>query len=370
VPRAAVLRQIGAPLDVVEIELEAPRSREVEVAVAASGICHSDLSVQRGMVRVPLPVVPGHEGAGIVTRVGADVTEVAEGDHVVLSWVPSCGTCSWCTRDESFLCTSGQHAADAGRLLDGTSRVHIDGEPINQMSALGTWSERIVVPVQSVVTIDPDVPLDLAALVGCAVLTGVGAAMRTASIRRGDTVVVFGCGGVGLNVIQGARLAGAEVIVAVDANPAKLVLAERFGATRTVDASRDDAVDAVRHLTDGRGADVAFEVIGVQVTIDQAVKATRRGGETVLVGLPDRDATIPMRALGLVYGARTIRGCWYGSSLPHVDVPRLLDLHSHGQLELRSLISAEISLDDVNRGLDDLASGIATRSVIRFDHHG
>jgi S-(hydroxymethyl)glutathione dehydrogenase/alcohol dehydrogenase len=362
-----VLRETGAPLDVIEVDLQGPGAREIEVAVAASGICHSDLSVQRGVVRVPLPVVPGHEGAGTVTRVGAQVTEVAEGDHVVLSWVPSCGTCHWCTREQAFLCAAGQRAADAGRLLDGSTRIHHAGEAINQMSSLGTWAERVVVPVQSAVRIDPGVPLELAALVGCAVLTGVGAATRTASIRQGDTIVVFGCGGVGLNVIQGGRLAGAEQIVAVDTNPAKLTLATRFGATATIDAAQHDVVDAVRELTDGRGADVVFEVIGLQLTIDQSVKATRRGGETVLVGVPDRDATVPMRALGLVYGGRTVRGCWYGSSLPSVDVPRLLDLHASGQLELRDLISAEITLDDINRGLDDLASGTATRSVIRFD---
>lgn len=365
-PRAAVLREIGEPLEVIELDLDAPRTGEVEVAIAASGICHSDLSVQRGVVGIPRPVVLGHEGAGIVTRVGPDVTSVVEGDHVVLSWVPSCGHCRWCLRDEAYLCASGQQAADAGRMLDGTTRLRHGDTDVHQMSALGTFAERVVVPVQSAVRISADVPFELAALVGCGVLTGIGAAIRTASIRAGDVIAVFGCGGVGLNVLQGARLAKAERIIAVDTSAAKLELAVRFGATDTVHSGQVDPVEALRELTGGVGVDVSFEVIGLQATIQQALRSARRGGQTVLVGMPDRDATLPMRALATVYGARTIRGCWYGSSLPQVDVPHILDLHNRGEIELRALISGEIGLDDINRGLDDLASGTATRSVIRF----
>lgn len=364
-----MLREIGEPLEVLDLELAPPGAAEIEVAIVASGICHSDLSVQRGVVIVPRPVVPGHEGAGIVTRLGPGVTSVAEGDHVVLSWVPSCGHCRWCLRDEAYLCAAGQQAADAGKMLDGTTRLRHGTTPVHQMSALGTWAERIVVPVQSAVRIPSDVPLELAALVGCGVLTGVGAATRTASIREGDVVAVFGCGGVGLNVLQGARLAKAERIVAVDTSPAKLELATRFGATDAVNAGEVDAVEALKELTDGIGVDVSFEVIGLQATIQQALRAARRGGQTILIGMPDRDATLPMRAMATVYGARTIRGCWYGSSLPQVDVPRILALHDRGEIELRALISGEIGLDDVNQGLADLAAGTATRSVIRFDDH-
>jgi len=367
VPRAAVLREIGEPMQVLDLALAPPGADEIEVAIVASGICHSDLSVQRGVVVIPRPVVLGHEGAGIVTQVGPSVTSVAEGDHVVLSWVPSCGHCRWCARDEAYLCASGQKAADAGRMLDGTTRLRLGHEDVHQMSALGTWAERVVVPVQSAVKIPTDVPLELAALVGCGVLTGVGAATRTASIRQGDVIAVFGCGGVGLNVLQGARLAGAERIVAVDTSAAKLDLARRFGATDTVDASAVDAVSALQELTGGIGVDVSFEVIGLQATIQQALRSARRGGQTILIGMPDRDATLPMRALGAVYGARTIRGCWYGSSLPQIDVPHILELHGRGEIELRALISGEIVLDDINHGLADLAAGTATRSVIRFD---
>ena len=367
-PRAAVLREIGQPLEVIDLELDDPKAEEIEVTIVASGICHSDLSVQRGVVGIPLPVVLGHEGAGIVTRVGPDVTSVAEGDHVVLSWVPSCGHCRWCRRDEAYLCASGQQAADAGRMLDGTTRLRHGDTDVHQMSALGTFAERVVVPVQSAVRIPANVPLELAALIGCGVLTGLGAATRTASIREGDVVAVFGCGGVGLNVLQGARLAKAERIIAVDMSPAKLELAARFGATDTVHAGEVDPVDALKELTGGVGVDVSFEVIGLQATIRQALLSTRRGGQTILVGMPDREVILPMRALATVYGARTIRGCWYGSSLPQVDVPRILNLHDRGEIELRALISGEIHLDGINGGLDDLASGTATRSVIRFDN--
>ena len=367
-PRAAVLREIGQPLEVTDLDLDDPKAGEIEVTIVASGICHSDLSVQRGVVGIPLPVVLGHEGAGIVTRVGPDVTSVFEGDHVVLSWVPSCGHCRWCRRGEAYLCASGQQAADAGRMLDGTTRLRHGDTDVHQMSALGTFAERVVVPVQSAVRIPATVPLELAALVGCGVLTGLGAATRTASIREGDVIAVFGCGGVGLNVLQGARLANAERIVAVDMSPAKLELAARFGATDTVHAGEVDSVDALKELTGGVGVDVSFEVIGLQATIQQALRSTRRGGQTILVGMPDREAILPMRALATVYGARTIRGCWYGSSLPQVDVPRILDLHDRGEIELRALISGEIHLDGINGGLDDLASGTATRSVIRFDN--
>ena len=365
-PRAAVLRDVGSPLEVVDLRLDDPRVDEIEVSIAASGICHSDLSVQRGVVGLPLPVVLGHEGSGIVTKIGSGVTSLREGDHVVLSWVPSCGSCRWCTRGEAYLCATGQRAADAGRMLDGTTRWHDHDTEVHQMSALGTFAERVVVPVQSAVRISSDVPLELAALVGCGVLTGLGAATRTATIRGGDVVAVFGCGGVGLNVLQGARLAGAERIVAIDTNPAKLALAARFGATDTIDAATVDPVEVLKELTDGIGVDVSFEVIGLAATIQHALRSARRGGQTVLVGMPDREATIPMRALAAVYGARSIRGCWYGSSLPQLDVPRILALHDDGKLQLRALISGEIGLDDVNRGLEVLAEGSATRSVIRF----
>jgi S-(hydroxymethyl)glutathione dehydrogenase / alcohol dehydrogenase len=365
-PRAAVLYDIDTPLKIVELDIEPPRADEIEVAIAATGICHSDLSAQRGIVDIPRPVVLGHEGAGTVTRTGANVTNVSPGDRVVLSWVASCGTCYWCSRGEVHLCQTGQAAADAGRQLDGTLRFHVDGSGVHQMSALGTFAERIVVPARTAVPIPDHLPLELAALIGCGVLTGIGAATRTASIRTGDTVLVIGCGGVGLNTIQGAALVGATTIVAVDLSKEKLDLAKQFGATHVVDGRTDDPVDVVRALTGGRGADVAFEVIGLEATIAQAVRATRRGGETILVGIPDRNTRISTKALPLVYGAKTIRGSWYGSSHPVEDVRRLIELHDAGRIQLKPLIGRTLSLDEINDGIADLEGGSVARSVIQF----
>lgn len=365
-PRAAVLREIDTPLEIVDLEIEAPRAGEIEVAVAATGICHSDLSAQSGVMPLPCPVVLGHEGAGAVTRVGEGVEGVEPGDHVVLSWIASCGDCYWCRRGEIHLCAVGQAAADAGRQLDGTLRLRDGATEVHQMSALGTFAERVVVPARAAVTVPRQLPLELAALIGCGVLTGIGAATRTASIVEGDTVVVFGAGGVGLNTVQGAALAGAETIVAVDLAPEKLALAEQFGATHTVNAADADPVDAVRSLTEGRGADVAFEVIGLEDTIAQALRAIRRGGEAVLVGMPDRKALLTTKALGLVYGAKTVRGSWYGSSNPAEDVGRIVELHAEGRIALKPLVGRTLTLDQVNVGLADLEAGSVARSVIRF----
>lgn len=365
-PRAAVLFEIDSPLEVIDLDIEDPRAGEIEVAIGATGICHSDLSAQRGIVDTPCPAVLGHEGAGTVLRVGPGVTDLAPGDRVVLSWVAACGTCYWCVRDESHLCAIGQAAADAGRQLDGTLRLHVDGLGVHQMSTLGTFCERVVVPAQSAVPIPDHLELALAALIGCGVLTGIGAATRTASIRDGDTVVVIGCGGVGLNTVQGAVLAGAGTVVAVDLSQEKLDLAAAFGATHLVNAGEADPVELVRSLTNGRGADVAFEVIGLQDTIVQALRSIRRGGEAILVGIPDRAALISTKALPFVYGAKTVRGSWYGSSNPAADVRRLIELHDEGRIVLEPLIGRRLTLDEINDGFADLAEGSVARSIIEF----
>lgn len=366
--RAAVLTAVGRSLEVRDdVEVEAPRAGEVKVRMAAAGVCHSDLSMSDGTLMAPLPIVLGHEGAGVVQEVGAGVTRVQPGDHVVISWVPQCGDCFFCRRRQGHLCERANVAIASGGLLDGTTRFTSRGEPLYQMSAAGTFAEVTVIPESGAVKVDDDLDLGLAALLGCGVLTGVGAATRTARIARGDAVAVVGCGGVGLNVIQGARVAGAGSIIAVDTNPAKLDLALRFGATDTVDASDHDAVSAVMGLTGQRGADVAFEVIGLPRTIDQTITMTRRGGQAVLVGIPRMDAVLSLPAFfGVVLAAKTITGCWYGSSNVVEDVPALVDLYRKGQLELAALVSRHIGLDDVNSALDALRAGGVTRSVIRF----
>ncbi|MEO7836595.1 MAG: Zn-dependent alcohol dehydrogenase, partial [Acidimicrobiales bacterium] len=368
-PRAAVLAAVGQRLEIRDdVEVEAPRAGEVKVRMVAAGVCHSDLSMSDGTLMAPMPIVLGHEGAGVVDAVGDGVTRVRPGDHVVISWVPQCGECFFCRRLQGHLCERASAAIGSGGLLDGTTRFTSRGAPLHQMSAAGTFSDFTVIPESGAVKVDEDLDLGLAALLGCGVLTGVGAATRTACIAPGDSIAVVGCGGVGLNVVQGSRIAGAAQIIAVDTNPAKLDLALRFGATTTVDASARDAVSAVMALTGQRGADVAFEVIGLPRTIDQTLTMTRRGGQAVLVGIPRMDTVLSLPAFfGVVLAAKTIRGCWYGSSNVETDVPALVDLYRRGELELAGLVSRTVALDDVNDAFDALRAGEVTRSVIRFE---
>jgi Zn-dependent alcohol dehydrogenase len=366
--RAAVLTGLDQPLTIRDgVEVDAPGPGELRIRVAACGVCRSDLSMQDGTLPVPLPAVLGHEASAVVEQVGDGVTELATGDHVVVSWVPQCGTCFFCRRGQPQLCQSADVVLMAGGLLDGTPRLRLDGAPLFQMCGTGTFSEVTVIPATAAVRIPDDLPLDVAALLGCSVLTGVGAALNTATIRPGDSVVVVGCGGVGLNIIQGARIAGAEVIVAVDVNPAKLALAETMGATDTVDATRVEPVNAVRDLTGQRGADVAFEALGQARTMDQVLDMTRRGGQAVLVGIPRMDVVLSVPAmLGIVLAERTIKGCWYGSSDIRRDIPRLLSLYREGQLRLDELVSRRIDLSDVNDALAAMRSGDVARSVIVY----
>jgi len=370
--RAAVLPAVGQPLEIRDdVEVEDPHPGEVQVRIAASGVCHSDLSARDGVMLMPTPVVLGHEGAGVVERVGQGVTRVRPGDHVLVSWVPQCGACYYCERRQGHLCEKAMITLSAGGLLDGTTRLRSAGRPLHQMAASGTFAELTVVPETGVVRLPDDLDLKLAALLGCSVLTGVGAVLNTAQVAAGDTVAVVGCGGVGLNVIQGARIAGAARIIAVDTNTSKLALAASFGATHAVDASSVDAVSGVMALTEQRGADVAFEVVGLQPTIDQAVAMTRRGGHAVLVGVPALDTTVAVPAFfGMVLAGKTISGCWYGSSNICEDVPRLIRLYRAGRLDLEGLVSRTIRLDDVNEALEALGTGDLARSVIVHEPAG
>ena len=366
--KAAVLPGLNQPLEVHDIEVEAPRAGEVQVRMAASGVCHSDLSVQNGtLFGGPQPIVLGHEGAGIVEAIGDGVTSVAPGDHVVISWVPQCGECFFCQREQGHLCEKANVSLASGGLLDGTPRMTLDGKPLYQMASSGTFSETTIVPESGLVKIDDDVDLKVAALIGCGVLTGVGAAFNTATIREGDTVAVVGCGGVGLNVIQGARIRGAAEIIAIDLSETKLALAKQFGATATVNAGQGDPVSQVMALTGQRGADVSFEVIGLQETIEQTINMARRGGQAILVGVPRMDAMVSVPAfMGLVLNDKTIRGCWYGGSNVQKDVPMLVKLYKDGQLKLDELISREIGVDGVNEAFDAMKTGEVARSVIVY----
>lgn len=358
---------VGHPLEVRDVEVEPPRAHEVLVRLVASGVCHSDLSMQDGTTITPTPVVLGHEGAGVVELVGDGVDAVEPGDHVVVSWVPQCGCCFFCERGQAHLCELATVVLASGGLLDGTTRFRSNGTALYQMLAAGTFAERTVVPEAGVVKVDDDLDLGLAALLGCAVLTGVGAATTTADIAPGDTVAVVGCGGVGLNVVQGARLAGAGAIIAVDVSEAKLQLARQLGATAAVNAGEQDPVSGVMALTEQRGADVSFEVVGTQRTIEQSLAMTRRGGQAVLVGLPGMDVMIHLPAfLGLILAAKTVKGCWYGSSDVRRTVPDLVDHYRRGRLKLDELVSCTITLDEVNDAFEAMKRGEVARSLIRY----
>jgi S-(hydroxymethyl)glutathione dehydrogenase/alcohol dehydrogenase len=371
--KAAILTGIGEPFEIADVELQAPKEREVKIKLAASGVCHSDLSVQNGTLPLPMPIVCGHEGAGVVTEVGPGVTHVAPGDHVVISWVPQCGRCYNCSNGQPELCEVGMIGQASGGLLDGTSRFTRDGSPVFQMSTVGTFAEETVIPAMGAVKIDSDIPLDKAALIGCGVLTGVGAAINTAAVKPGDTVAVVGCGGVGLNVIQGAKIAGASQIIAVDKVPLKLDLAKEFGATDVVDASDGDPVSAVKDLTPPtplgpRGVDIAFEVIGFSTTMQQALGMARRGGKMVIVGVPRMDDMWTSSPFADYFiGVKTVIGCMYGSANVFRDVPRMASLYKQGVLKLDELVSRTIALDDVNGAFEAMEKGEVARSVIVYE---
>ncbi len=366
-PKAAVAKAVGAPLEILDVDLAGPKAGEIRVQLGASGVCHSDLSVVNGTLPIGLPAILGHEGAGTVTELGEGVDHLSVGDHIVISWVPQCGKCFFCERGQGELCEVGSIASMSGGLLDMTSRFSLDGQPLMVMAASGTFSEETVIPAIGAVKIPKDIPFTDGALIGCGVLTGFGAAVNTASIRKGDTVAVVGCGGVGLNVIQGAKHAGAERIIAIDMVDGKLATAKKFGATDTVNAGQGDTVAKVMELSSGRGADVAFEVIGLGPTIDQTFQMVRRGGQAIIVGVPSFDVTMTITpAMDLLVQEKQIRGSWYGSSNVQKDVPALVKLYSDGKLMLDELISRVIRLDQVNEALDNMGSGEIARSVIQY----
>lgn len=358
---AAVLHEVGAPLVVEDIDLAPVGPRDVRVRIAASGVCHSDLSVQQGNIPFMFPTVLGHEGAGVVEEVGEEVTRVAPGDHVVLTWMPPCRSCFWCLEGQPMLCEQG--------LAESLGRPYASVGAAKLVRGLGTatFAAETLVPDGSVVPVDRSVPLELAALVGCALSTGTGAVWRTARVAPGSSVAVVGCGGVGLSVIQGARLAGASSIIALDPVPSKLEVASALGATTVVDVSDEDAVSAVRSLTGGRGADYAFEVVGRAQTIRTAFGATRRGGTTVLVGAGSPSDEVAFSAFELFVDAKTIVGCVYGSTDPDRDFPTLVELVGSGRIDAPSMVSRRIGLGEVNEAFRAMTAGEVARSMIVFD---
>lgn len=358
--RAAVLREVGGPLGVAEVDLAPLGAGSVRVRLAASGLCRSDLSVVEGTFPLPTPTVLGHEGAGVVTEVGGDVEGLREGDRVVLSWVVPCRRCPACLRGRAELCDHGMDHAFGHR--HGT----LDGHDVWAAFGTATLAEETIVPAAAAIPIRDDLPLDLAALLGCAVLTGVGAVVHAAGVRPGERVAVIGCGGVGLAAIQGARLAGAGTIIAVDRVPAKAALARSNGATEVVDASAHDPVEAVRELTGGRGVDHAIEVVGASATIAQAYAMACRGGTVTVVGAGAADDQVTFPALSLMADAKRLQGSVYGGADPARDIPWLVDLARSGALDLEALVSARRPLGDLDQAVQEMRAGSAARTLITF----
>ncbi|MBW2424846.1 MAG: Zn-dependent alcohol dehydrogenase [Deltaproteobacteria bacterium] len=356
--KAAILTELNKDLEIRDdVEVTGLGPQDVHVKIAASGVCHSDVSAQNGTIPAGTPTVLGHEGAGVVQAVGDAVTGVAPGDHVILSFTPACSVCKPCLRHQSFLCDQTITQAISQHFLVG-------GDLVGGMTGLGTFAEELIVGEAGVVKIPNDVPLDIAALIGCGVTTGVGASINSAGITPGSSVVVFGCGGVGISAIQGARIAGASAILAVDTLEGKLEQAQHFGATHVT--TPDGFDDAKNEITGGEGFDFALECIGNPITIRATYDAARRGGTAVIVGVGRMEEQVVFNAFELFYSDKTLRGSLYGSANVRTFMPELLSLWKAGKLDLESMITRRIALDEVNDAFRAMQAGEVIRSVIDF----
>jgi S-(hydroxymethyl)glutathione dehydrogenase/alcohol dehydrogenase len=358
--RAAVLPAVGAPLEIAEIDLPDPGPGQVRIRLAAAGVCHSDLSLTNGTMRVPVPAVLGHEGAGTVVAVGEGVTHVSPGASVILNWAPSCGTCHACTLGEVWLCGNALNGAD-----DVYAHRTSDGSDLHPGLNVAAFAEETVVSASCVLPLPEGIPLTDAALLGCAVLTGYGAVHHSAQVREGETVAVFGVGGVGLATLQSARIAGATKIVAVDVSPEKEELARAAGATDYVVASENTARE-IRALTGKQGVDVAIECVGRAVTIRTAWESTRRGGRTTVVGIGGKDQQVTFNALELFHWGRTLSGCVYGNSDPAKDLPVLAEHVRAGRLDLGALVTERIALDGIPAAFENMVAGKGGRALVVF----
>ena len=369
--RAAVLNEMGAPapyaqskpLKIETIELDPPGPGEILVKIAAAGLCHSDLSVIEGNRPRPMPMALGHEAAGVVEDIGPGVDDLEKGDHVVMVFVPSCGHCLPCSEGRPALCEPGAAANGAGTLLSGGKRLHRNGQDINHHLGVSGFAEYATISRRSCVKVDRELPLDEAALFGCAVLTGVGAVINTAKVPAGTTVAVVGLGGVGLSSILGAVASGASRVVAVDLSDEKLGLARQLGATDTFNAGSPDAVNEIREAVKG-GVEYAFEMAGSVRALDLAYKITRRGGTTVTAGLPPPSHTLALSPVNLVAEERTLKGSYIGTCVPVRDLPRYVDLYRRGKLPVDRLMSKHLRLEEINEGFDLLAQGKVVRQVV------
>lgn len=362
--KAAVLFAPKDELRVVDVDLEPPGPREVQVRIEATGVCASDWHTMTGAIPSPVPCVLGHEGAGVVTATGDGVTTVAPGDHVVLSWVPACGRCRYCESGRPNLCATAAPALLAGTLVSGYRRLSLNGDPLYHYSFLSTFAESVVVDEACCIPVRRDVPPRVAALVGCAITTGYCAVTNRARVTPGSTVLIFGAGGVGLSAIMAARLSGAVRIIAVDPVTGKRDLALTLGATHALDPSSADVLAEVRSVTGGRGADFAIEAAGRTELVTLAFEATARGGTIVAVGLPAASATVALPGPDLVRHEKVVTGSLYGSCRPRQDMPAILDRYAAGDLPLDLLVSRTYRLDDINDAFRDMLAGDLARGVI------
>jgi S-(hydroxymethyl)glutathione dehydrogenase / alcohol dehydrogenase len=361
--KAALLTAPNSPFVIEDLELDPPRAGEVLVGIKAVGVCHSDWHLVSGATKHPMPVVAGHEGAGIVQAIGPDVPDLSVGDHVILNWAPSCGECFYCRHDKSNLCDTYTAPIWAGTMLDGTTRLRRGDQTVYSYCGLAAFAEKTVVIHQCCVKIRKDVPFEIAALVGCAVATGVGAAMYTARVQPGESVAVIGCGGVGLSCIQGASLCGATTIIAIDVNEHKKALAMKLGATHFL-VSSDDLVKQVRALTNGRGVDHALEAVGIPRLQELALELVRPGGTATLSGLSSMGSATNLPGAIIVRQEKTIKGSYYGSVNAMRDFPKLLDLYMSGKLKLDELVSRKYPLEKINEAYKEMLSGDGARGVI------
>ena len=363
--KAVLCRELNKPVVVEEVRVDSPKRGEVMVKLAACGVCHSDLSATNGTIPLPPPLVLGHEGAGTVLEVGESVSGLDVGDHVVSSFIYMCGKCRFCAGGRPVLCV------EQGKALttppEGTPRVHDQaGKPLGIFSGCGVMAEYATLSVDNLVSIDKKIPLDRAALVGCAVTTGVGAVFNTAKVEPGSSVAVFGCGGVGLNVVQGAAIAGAERIIAIDTMESKLALAKQFGATDVIlSKPGEDVAKALKKLTSG-GPDYAFECVGAGALAETAYRAIRRGGKAVVVGVAKATDSTSIKPMTLVFEEKTLQGSYFGSCVPRIDFPRMLQLYMAGRLKLDELITHRYKIEDAPQAFADLESGRNARGVIVF----
>ena len=360
---AAILWEAGKPLDVKEIDVAEPRAGEVAVDIAAAGLCHSDLSMIGGDIPQPLPAVAGHEAAGIVSAVGSGVDSVAVGDHVIMVYRPYCGRCKQCARGRPGLCSTAAQVRVTGLMPDGTSRLSDDGTDLFHFSGVSAFSQKAVVPENGVIKVDDDLPLDVLAVVGCAVMTGYGAVVNAAAMRPGESALVFGAGGVGLNAIQGARISGANPIIAVDRSEAALALARELGATDVVNPEEEDVAEAVGKIV-AEGVDHVFEAVGAGPLIELGIDLLAPGGSVIVIGAPPLTTSVAISPLRLLSEEKSVVGSLYGSSNFRLDVPRILGLWKAGELKIDPLVKHHFQLDQINEGFKALREGLDGRAVL------